>query len=263
MAKDYKNIKEQSNLIRTPSLLNSWTRLAVGTTLYALETLVDKTRYWEKQSTQHGIEGQNKTIVIDGSNVDAENKRPPMIIKDDTSSLEYSPMMHATIGFLFDAQRKIRKGQGTFHRIERLVDQVADPVFSLMRKNILLKPIYRQFDAFVMKGSEEIDRWSSIGRIEERKSRDLVKTATVVTLDASIDYLSTNPDVQELVQTQSSSLINELIEEVRERAVSINTVLEGWIRKMLGLIPRDDLPGPPIEIRRHASLFHMQDKRQI
>jgi hypothetical protein len=47
-------------------------------------------------------------------------------------------------------------------------------------------------------------------------------------------------------------LINEIIEEIRERTVSGDTLVEGIVRAVLHLIPRHNLPEPPLEVRMRA-----------
>lgn len=169
--------------------------------------------------------------------------------------------MQTTVGVFFDAQNHISKNVAALNRVQRLADRITYPVFKGLRKQPLLRPFYRSFDRLVMRGQAELDRWEEIGQIEEERSRELLKTATLSAFDSSIDYLSTNPDIQDLVQVQSTSLLNDLIEEVRERAVSVNSIIEGWVRKTFGLIPRSEIPGPPPEVRRRAELFPTSNKR--
>jgi 16S rRNA A1518/A1519 N6-dimethyltransferase RsmA/KsgA/DIM1 with predicted DNA glycosylase/AP lyase activity len=75
-------------------------------------------------------------------------------------------------------------------------------------------------------------------------------------VDGYIDYLTTNPEVQELVQLQSTSLATEVVEEVRERSVSADTFLEGIARSLLRRVPRAFLPEPPPEVRSAAVHIH-------
>lgn len=88
-------------------------------------------------------------------------------------------------------------------------------------------------------------RWVEVGRAEEARSRALARVAFDKTVDQYIEYLTTNPEVQELVQTQSTGLANEVIEEVRERTVSADSLLEGMARSFLRRLPRRALPPPP------------------
>jgi hypothetical protein len=53
-----------------------------------------------------------------------------------------------------------------------------------------------------------------------------------------------NPEVQELVQTQSIGLAEEVVEEVRERTVSADNFVEGIVRAVLRRPSRSQLPYP-------------------
>jgi dihydroneopterin aldolase len=71
-------------------------------------------------------------------------------------------------------------------------------------------------------------------------------------VDKAIDYLTANEEVQELVQSQSAGLIDEVIEEARERTVSADNFLEAVVRSVLRRPPRWELPEPPQEVKQQA-----------
>lgn len=71
--------------------------------------------------------------------------------------------------------------------------------------------------------------------------------------DAYIDYLNAHPAaVKTLVQGQSMSLANEVMNEVRERTVTADSVAEMIVRRVLGRKQRDELAPPPPEVQRRA-----------
>lgn len=71
--------------------------------------------------------------------------------------------------------------------------------------------------------------------------------------DAYIDYLNAHPTaVQTLVQGQSMNLANEVMNEVRERSVTADSLAELIARRLLGRKQRADLPPPPVEVQRRA-----------
>lgn len=71
--------------------------------------------------------------------------------------------------------------------------------------------------------------------------------------DTYIDYLNRHPDsVQSLIQGQSLGLAGQVMDGVRERTVTADTVAEMIARKLLRRAPRADLPMPPHEIMRRA-----------
>lgn len=71
--------------------------------------------------------------------------------------------------------------------------------------------------------------------------------------DIYIDYLNVHPaPVQALVQGQSLSLAGQLRDEVRERTVTGDSLVDSIVRSILRLKPREELPPPPEEVQRRA-----------
>jgi hypothetical protein len=116
-------------------------------------------------------------------------------------------------------------------------------------------PVHRSYKDWVERGEREVERWISLGKEEEKHSRLLAEIAFDKTVDTYIEYLTNNPEVKELVQSQSTGLATEVIEEVRERTVSADTFLEGLARSLLRREPRSHLPVPPANVRLNAASF--------
>jgi hypothetical protein len=71
--------------------------------------------------------------------------------------------------------------------------------------------------------------------------------------DTYISYLNANPgSVQNLVQGQSLTLASQMRDEVRERTVTGDSVVDTIVRNILRLKPREELPPPDPDIRRRA-----------
>lgn len=71
--------------------------------------------------------------------------------------------------------------------------------------------------------------------------------------DIYIDYLNDHPaPVQTLVQGQSLSLAGQLRDEVRERTVTGDSLVDSIVRSLLRLKPREELPPPPELVQRRA-----------
>jgi hypothetical protein len=71
--------------------------------------------------------------------------------------------------------------------------------------------------------------------------------------DDYIDRLQENPEkVQTLIQGQSTGLAAELLEEVRERTVSADNVIEMLVRSILKRSARQELPEPPYQVQQRA-----------
>ena len=71
--------------------------------------------------------------------------------------------------------------------------------------------------------------------------------------DTYIEYLNRHPDnVQTLIQGQSLGLAGQVMDGVRERTVTADTVAEMFARRVLGRAPRANLDPPPKEVMRRA-----------
>ena len=239
----------------SPFAITTWTRLAVGAMMYGIDIFKERTRTWQKPEKKSPSRERSSSLIIEGESKDVGHGAHSHVHQRDEQAVR------TLIGVLFDTQKHLTKNVNTFRKIERMADRMSYPIMRGLRRQSIFKPAYRLFDRMVGRGESELQRWGEIGKIEEERSRELLKNATLSTFDSSIDYLSTNPDIQELVQYQSTNLLNDLIEEVRERAVTVNTVMEGWVRKILHLAPRCEIPGPSPEVRRGANLFPSTNKR--
>lgn len=73
--------------------------------------------------------------------------------------------------------------------------------------------------------------------------------------DRYLDYLrEENPEaVQELIQGQSLGLAEEVMDQVRERTVTADSLLETMVRGILRRAPRESLPEPPEAIKQLAA----------
>lgn len=73
--------------------------------------------------------------------------------------------------------------------------------------------------------------------------------------DRYIQYLNENPDaVQELVRSEGLNLATWIVEEVRAWTVVADTLVERLARSIFRRAPRENLPEPPLEVKRRAML---------
>jgi hypothetical protein len=82
--------------------------------------------------------------------------------------------------------------------------------------------------------------------------------------DRYVKYLhDENPDdVQDLIAGQTIGLTTEIADEVRERTVTADSVVEMFVRSLLRRAPRQDLPAPPPEVKQQAMKKPLQQRRQ-
>lgn len=158
----------------------------------------------------------------------------------------------ALIGWLFEAEDRLEANTRRLGRLQSRLGVTAESFLRPFTHNRLTRPVRRRIERLAGRGEQELERWIARGRREESRGKRLAQAAYSQTIDEYIEYLARNPEVQELVQSQSEGLAGEVIEEVRERTVSADTFLEGFARRLLRLTPRGDLPEPPPEVRASA-----------
>ncbi len=127
------------------------------------------------------------------------------------------------------------------------VDRALNPVLS----SRALSPVRGPFESLVERGQAQVDYWRELGRAEEARSRALAQDAAEQLIDTSVDTVSSDPRVQkivqEIIQQQSMGMVDEAVEEVRERTITGDMLLERPVRLILRRRPRESLP-PPTEI---------------
>lgn len=78
--------------------------------------------------------------------------------------------------------------------------------------------------------------------------------------DVYINYLNANPaQVQTLLQGQSLGLASQVRDEIRERTVTADGLVDAIVRNILRLPPREALAPPPLAVQRRAQSAHLPE----
>lgn len=230
--------------------LRSLTRLLIGGGISGAEALIRQMRTWEAE-----LERLRTALPNPRDEEEAfEFSQPPA--EETTMVL----LRYAFIGWLIESQdRTVRRAQ-QINKITLGLWRIAEPWVRPLKKPLsssrTLRVLRQRYAGFRARGEDELDRWIALGRQEELRSRDLANLALKRTVDQNIAYLAHNPELEQLVETQSTGLANEVVEEVRERTVSADTFLEGLARSLLRKAPRSDLPEPSESVRKLAEGRH-------
>jgi hypothetical protein len=232
----------------------SMTRLIIGGMALGYDGLQNRMKAWEQQVSQRG----------DFSESGPEQETvSPGIIPSPSREDERGSFGYLLVGLNYKMQKqlegRLRNAEGFSHSIGNLAKYIWKPIYS----NRAISPIRNRFDDLVERGQREVEQWIEIGQKETDHSRVLVQTAIQERMDRSIQYLANDPQVEELVTLQSASLIDEMIEEIRERTVSADDFIEGIIRAALRFPLRSELPPPPPELKKHAISFRVVKGRTI
>jgi hypothetical protein len=170
---------------------------------------------------------------------------------------------------LSDTGRQAR--QETESRVSNLLfaplDRVLEPLVDHLAEHPQVQRLVRtQVDALLPQLKNDPEITALIETQVERLLPVLASDAQVQALirqqaDAYIQYLhDENPEVvQDLIQGQSLDLAGEVLDEVRERTVTADALVEGVVRRVLRRKPREELDPPPNVVRRQA--LHLRRRK--
>ena len=233
-----------------PDSLRSLTRLIVGGVFIGIDNLNSRLRRWEDETTHQA--------VVASKTSSQEISTPPPTVQQEITGSNSETIRYALVGLAFEAQDAIREGAKALSRAEKKIYHRADPIIKPITSSRLLSPARKRFDRFVDRGQREVDRCVRIGRQEESHSKALTMVAITESVDDVIEDLADNPEIQQLIQTQTTGLVEEIVEEVRERTVSSDIFFEGIVRSVFRKKPRSQLPPPPLAVRQRAKTIRLK-----
>jgi hypothetical protein len=224
---------------RRAGTLRTLVRLSLGGTLLAIEALTDRLRQLEQEPTQTVPEPRDLESVL----IPADEWETAL-----RQEMKQSPR-HVVLGLTLATQSRLSQTGGAILRSGgRVVGKTVDLALSPLRTSRLLSPARGRFETLVGRGQAEVSRWGELGRAEEARSRALAQTALDQLVEGSMDAVVEDSRIQvfmqEVVQEQSMGLVDEAIEEVRERTISGDYLLERFVRSRLRRPPREALPAP-------------------
>jgi hypothetical protein len=242
--------RERDNL----PLIHSLGRLALGTMLLTYDQVEQQIRGWEQEAERLRREGRPSLQPRPGAAVSPDADSEETIMTSVPLRVRNAPpaeaIRYTLIGMLTDMQQ--RTGRRRVVTPPSLLDQATHAVQEALEQSETLAPVRQQFHACATRGEAEVARWMTIGYAEEQRSREFARLATQMAVEDSFEQVVQHPQVQVLVQQQSAGLLAEMVSEVRERAVSIDILIERFFRRLFRRRPREVLPPPPSEVRSHA-----------
>lgn len=232
----------------------SVTRLVVGGLLSGMDALLDRLLTWEVMRMRS--RGVDIPVSGDQPAAEGESGEPVVPLLHYRYDQRFENTRYAIVGLVFVIRQGLLEGADRLDRLQRRVTRRIPFSQPSHRQNFVARTISTRLDDLARRGEHEINRLIQIGRMEGDISRNLVDIAVYNTVDDSLEYLADNPEVKELVQTQSTGLADEFVEEIRERTVSADNFVEGIVRYILRRPARLDIPPPPPEVRARAERLH-------
>jgi uncharacterized RDD family membrane protein YckC len=160
---------------------------------------------------------------------------------------------HLTIGVMIDTRSKVSRGLDFLNGVGNATVKALEFVLDPITHSRPFRPLRKRYHSAVERGDNQVKYWMNLGRAEDVRSRDIAETAITQVVDESMDELVENDRIQEFVQemlaAQSLGMIDEAIEEIRERAVSSDTFFEQPFRRRFRRSARESVPGPDFDRR--------------
>jgi hypothetical protein len=217
-----------------PSLFRSLTRLTIGGLIIAIEELNHRIPEWEKSAKKY------ESIERGVSSSSLETHPDYTIVRD------------GAIGFFFEVQDRLGLSLRRLDWITRRISDRTSPMLEPITQGRVSSRVSSRLDKLANLGQTKLDHWIERGRLERANSRSLLLAALDDTVEQAVDEMSTRPEVLELVQGQSVTMAGEIVEEIRERSISTDNLLDTISRRILRRSPRKVIPEPGPAVKKRA-----------
>ena len=223
-----------------PDLLRTSTRLVVGTVLLAADELSRRAGGWEQQAAQQlDAAGANAQDVPAPTETPAPAPASAAIAAPPADG----PLALAMVGWVFATQERLRLDQDPGQLLQAAGAQIVSSAAALIGESL-------EWFSSGQKArppaahDPRIQAWITRGRTEVRHSRALARAALREIVEDVINALADEPAIQNLVQSQSTTLATEVLGEVRERTVSADIYIDSLTRRLFRRARRS----PPLDV---------------
>jgi hypothetical protein len=199
-----------------PDAVATLARLLAGAALLGMDELARRGPRWEQQA---------RGDAAGPPPADPPLSPPAPQTAGDTLRL-------ALTGWVFATQERLRAAPDAGSWLRVAASQTLDAAAAVTSESIA--GLRQEPSHAGQVHSPDLSRWVARGQVEEERSRALARVALSDIAQSTITYLAHEPAVEELIQKQSTSLAGEALEEVRERAVNADIVVDRLVRRLLG-----------------------------
>jgi hypothetical protein len=207
-----------------------------------------------------GANALQKQLENWGQELDSSSSGDPIKLEEQssiTSAAKGQPeepeslsnqTQYALLGLLFQSQTYLQRGGKTLDRAERAAWKLMTPVHKPLGTWRFFAPARKRYAHLAARGEAEVDRWVRRGRIEAQRSQAFTESAIDNTVDESIDFVVTSPQVRGVVRDATTSVGGEVGNALRSRSVSSDSLVEGLARRLFRRKPHTFPPEPPITL---------------
>lgn len=220
------------------SALRGLARLSLGATVIAVEAATD----WLRQLDQEKSQAPPKKR-------DAESVLIPAEEWETTLGHEMDrPPRYVLVGMTLAAQSRLGSMATSLRGGADALGSAFQAVTSPLRTSRFLSPARGGFEDLVEQGQSRVTRWREMGRAEEVRGRLMAQNALDQLIDDTADAVTGDPRFEALIQKviaeQSMGMATEAMEEVRERTITGDILVERPVRALLRRRRRESLPAP-------------------
>jgi len=225
----------------------SLSKLMIGSLAIGIDELNYRLKMWEEKTRPHRVEDDLDSIPIQDNGSPKTSNILPYVIND--GELQQNEMRYIMIGLINETQSRLVSTTHKLIRIGNRINRISYPIIKPFNRNWLIPPLQKRYADLIERGENELNRLSLVGRSEYEQSRRMAQIAYEDSFEEAVDSLATNPEVQNLIQSQGMSMAEEIIEEVRERAVSADNLLDRIVRNIFRRKSRSQIPPPSFVIK--------------
>ena len=231
-----------------PDLLRTFTRLVVGSALLGVDELARRASGWEQLAAQAEAATTRALAPAQDDPAPPDTPAPApagetiVIPAADTASPADSQLGLAMIGWVFATQERLRQERDPGKIFQAASAQVATTAAALIRESLGWGSADQKARAAAASDSR-MQAWIARGRTEARHSRALARAALYEIVHDVIDALAEEPAIQDLIQSQSTTLAGEVLGEVRQRTISADIYVDSLSRRLFRRARRN----PPLD----------------
>ena len=163
---------------------------------------------------------------------------------------EIDQMRYLMIGSLYKAQKLAVRGAKKGFRFSLRTSGAVLGAFYAITDNSLLRPMQKPVDVVLSNVARDADLALRMGRSEEEQSKAIAKETVSEIVDEVVDSIADNPKVtkavQDIVGSQSMGMVQMGLDGARSATSASDDSVEGFIRRLLHMTPRKELPKSPI-----------------
>jgi len=255
-------------------------RLAVGAISFGLDLLDTQVASTSSSPSEEGAQSQLIAIMP----VEEEGQPSDALMRPGSVSIRASQvsvptpsapprarsqadvdMQNTLVGMLIASAKGVDGVTRRLDRMTRLAGQMIDPLVSPVVDSKAFRPFRQSWEGMVARGQEEVDNWRRLGEEETARGQELLQDVTMSTVNATIDYITVQPEVTELVTHQTTTITSELLTVFRGLLFNLDFIFEGLLRRFLHMTPRREIPSPSREIRERGvtGFIQIQGKPDI